>query len=66
MSQEMKTYPDPVCGMTVGESALRAEGFDDVAFCSPGCRAAFLADPGAYGYGPASAADDRGGINDDQ
>ncbi len=43
----MKTL-DPVCGMTVDESALRAEGYDDVAFCSSGCRTAFLADPGAY------------------
>jgi len=50
----MKTYIDPVCGMTVGESALRAEGYDDVAFCAPGCRAAFLANPSAYA--PESAA----------
>jgi len=48
MEHRMKTYIDPVCGMTVGESALRADGFDDVAFCAPGCRAAFLADPSAY------------------
>lgn len=59
------TYPDPVCGMTVGESALRAEGFDDVAFCSPGCRTAFLADPAAYGYGP-SGDDSEGGGDDDE
>ncbi len=44
----MTTFLDPVCGMTVGESALRAEGFDGVAFCGPGCRAAFLADPSVY------------------
>jgi YHS domain-containing protein len=44
----MKTLFDPVCGMTVDESAFRAEGYDDVAFCSPGCRTAFLADPDAY------------------
>ena len=34
----MKTLIDPVCGMTVDESALRVEGYDDVAFCAPGCR----------------------------
>ena len=34
--------------MTVDESALRAEGYDDVAFCAPGCRTAFLADPDSY------------------
>lgn len=44
----MKTLIDPVCGMTVGEAALRAEGYDDVAFCAPGCRTAFLADPNRY------------------
>ncbi len=44
----MNTYNDPVCGMTVGESSLRADGYDEVAFCAPGCRAAFLADPSAY------------------
>lgn len=45
----MATYPDPVCGMTVDESGLRAEGYDQFRFCSPGCRTAFVADPGAYG-----------------
>jgi len=50
----MKTFTDPVCGMTVDESALQAEGYDDVGFCSPGCRVAFLADPSAYT--PTSAA----------
>lgn len=44
----MKTFIDPVCGMTVDESALRVEGYDDVAFCAPGCRTAFLADPEGY------------------
>ncbi len=39
---------DPVCGMQVGDSALRAEGYDQVAFCSEHCRRAFLADPQAY------------------
>ena len=44
----MATFHDPVCGMTVGDSGLRAEGFEGVAFCSPGCRTAFLADPSAF------------------
>jgi len=44
----MKTFIDPVCGMTVGESSLRADGFEGVAFCAPGCRTAFLANPSAY------------------
>lgn len=39
---------DPVCGMIVGADALRADGYDDVAFCAPGCRTAFLNDPGSY------------------
>ena len=39
---------DPVCGMTVDDTALRAAGYDDVAFCAPGCRTAFLKDPEAY------------------
>jgi copper chaperone len=46
--ENMKTLIDPVCGMTVNESALRVEGYDDVAFCAPGCRTAFLADPDGY------------------
>lgn len=44
----MQTFIDPVCGMTVGESALRADGYEDVAFCGPGCRATFLKDPAAF------------------
>lgn len=44
----MKTFFDPVCGMTVDESALRLEGYENVAFCAPGCRTAFLADPERY------------------
>lgn len=47
-AENMKTLIDPVCGMTVDESVLRVEGYDDVAFCSPGCRTAFLADPNGY------------------
>jgi len=40
---------DPVCGMTVdGETALRAAGYTDVAFCAPGCRTSFLKDPEAF------------------
>jgi len=39
---------DPVCGMTVDDTALRAPGYDDVAFCAPGCRTTFLEDPSAY------------------
>ncbi len=36
---------DPVCGMTVDDTALRAPGYEDVAFCAPGCRTAFLNNP---------------------
>lgn len=39
---------DPVCGMTVEDTAVRAAGYVDVAFCSPGCRTAFLKDPDAF------------------
>ncbi|MFQ5516869.1 MAG: heavy metal translocating P-type ATPase [Acidimicrobiia bacterium] len=52
----MSRLPDPVCGMEVDESALRVEGYDDVAFCSEGCRRAFVADPGAFASGPAPVA----------
>ncbi len=44
----MQKLIDPVCGMEVGEDALRAEGYDDVAFCCPACRKRFLDDPEAY------------------
>lgn len=44
----MATLIDPVCGMTVDDSAIRAEGYDDVAFCAPGCRSTFLSDPSRY------------------
>jgi YHS domain-containing protein len=47
-NSEMTKLLDPVCGMTVDETALRASGHDDVAFCAPGCRTAFVKDPGAY------------------
>ncbi len=39
---------DPVCGMEVGEGAIRVEGYGDVAFCCEHCKKAFLADPTAY------------------
>ncbi|GBE24313.1 hypothetical protein BMS3Bbin02_00584 [bacterium BMS3Bbin02] len=39
---------DPVCGMTVEDTALRAPGYDDVAFCAAGCRTTFLNDPDAF------------------
>ncbi len=42
---------DPVCGMTVAviEGAIHAETQDGmVYFCCPGCRDAFLAEPGRY------------------
>ena len=55
----MKTYTDPVCGMTVGESSLRADGFDDVAFCAPGCRTTFLADPAAYSLESTAVSNDE-------
>ncbi len=44
----MNALQDPVCGMQVGDSALRAEGYDNVGFCSEHCRRAFLADPARY------------------
>ncbi|HDH02701.1 MAG TPA: hypothetical protein ENH15_00465 [Actinobacteria bacterium] len=35
--------------MTVdGDSALRADGHTDVAFCAPGCRTSFLKDPDLF------------------
>jgi len=39
---------DPVCGMTVDDTSFLAPGYDDVAFCAPGCRTTFLGDPAAY------------------
>ncbi len=39
---------DPVCGMTVGDSALSAEGYPEVGFCSNHCLETFIADPEAY------------------
>lgn len=42
------TLHDPVCGMDVDESGLRAEGYDDFAFCAQGCLNAFQEDPARY------------------
>ena len=39
---------DPVCGMTVDEGAIRAEGYDGVGFCCEHCKQTFLADPTAF------------------
>ena len=62
------TFVDPVCGMKVGVSAPRADGYEGVAFCSPGCRTAFLADPVAYGFEKAEIKPESeiGGTDDDQ
>jgi len=49
---------DPVCGMTVDrEHARHLAEHDGVvyAFCSMGCRTAFIKEPGAYVSGPATA-----------
>jgi xanthine dehydrogenase accessory factor len=49
---------DPVCGMTVDRAHARhlAEHEGTVyAFCSMGCRTAFIKEPGAYVPGPATA-----------
>jgi xanthine dehydrogenase accessory factor len=49
---------DPVCGMTVDRAHARhlAEHEGTVyAFCSMGCRTAFIKEPGAYVSGPATA-----------
>ncbi|GMQ97567.1 MAG: hypothetical protein BMS9Abin17_0065 [Acidimicrobiia bacterium] len=47
---------DPVCGMTVDDTSFLAPGYDDVAFCAPGCRTTFLRDPAAYPNRMGSAA----------
>lgn len=39
---------DPVCGMTVDDTALRAPRYGDVAFCAPGCRETFVDSPDGY------------------
>jgi xanthine dehydrogenase accessory factor len=48
---EPDTAIDPVCGMTVAttDEAIRAEvDGDTIWFCCPGCKRAYLADPGKY------------------
>lgn len=39
----MRKLIDPVCGMVVDESSLRADGYEGVAFCSETCRDTFVA-----------------------
>lgn len=39
---------DSGCGMEVGEGAIRAKGYSDVASCCEHGRKSFLADPAAY------------------
>ena len=39
---------DPVCGMNVGESALKVNGYPDYGFCSEHCRKSFSDNPEQY------------------
>ncbi|MCH7586406.1 MAG: heavy metal translocating P-type ATPase, partial [Acidobacteria bacterium] len=39
---------DPVCGMNVGESALKVSGYPDYGFCSEHCRKSFSDNPEQY------------------
>ena len=39
---------DPVCGMSVGESALKVSGYPDYGFCSEHCRQSFSENPEQY------------------
>ena len=59
---------DPVCGMTVGRSALRVDGYPKLGFCSEHCRKTFVADPQRYG-GDAAAESapetDEGEVSED-
>jgi len=57
---DMTKLLDPVCGMQVDDTALRAEGYDAYAFCSPGCRKAFLADPERFLAGASEDAEHEG------
>jgi hypothetical protein len=53
---------DPVCGMTVDPAAAQHMVEHDGAtiyFCGPGCRSAFLTDPGAY---PRATTETSGGV----
>ncbi|HLF42987.1 MAG TPA: heavy metal translocating P-type ATPase [Acidimicrobiia bacterium] len=54
---------DPVCGMTVGRSALQVDGYPKFGFCSEHCRRRFLADPERYLEDTAS---DDGAESDDE
>ncbi|WOQ16692.1 heavy metal translocating P-type ATPase [Raineyella sp. W15-4] len=52
------TTTDPVCGMTIDPATAAGSAEHDgqtYYFCSPGCRKAFLADPGKYVGGAATA-----------
>lgn len=40
----MTTLFDPICAMTVDDRALRVDGYDELGFCSEGCRRVFLAE----------------------
>ncbi len=51
---------DPVCGMEVADSALTAEGYEGLGFCSEHCRKAFLADPDRYLGDPEADAGSNG------
>ncbi|HIE21323.1 MAG TPA: YHS domain-containing protein, partial [Acidimicrobiia bacterium] len=44
---------DPVCGMTVGDGALKVDAYPEYGFCSEHCRSSFLADPESYNGGSA-------------
>src|SRR3990170_7215072 len=44
-------WRDPVCGMTVGPGAQRADGYPGFGFCSEPCRRTFLAHPERHGGG---------------
>ncbi len=41
---------DPVCGMTVGDTAPKVDEYPEYGFCSEGCSRAFRDDPARY-YG---------------
>ena len=52
------TSTDPVCGMTIDPATAAGSAEHDgqtYYFCSPGCRKAFLADPGKYVGGTTTA-----------
>ena len=45
----MAVLTDPVCGMVVHDLAIRAEGRDDLAFCSEVCKETFEAATARFG-----------------